>query len=103
LRAQWRAKKNKIKKLRIKEGIWCEDWKGMCELTRDFFQDLFTKDDLVELVLLMPLFEIRVSQEMNDLLCRDFIEEEIGVAWFQIGPLKAPGLDGFPTRFFQRN
>jgi hypothetical protein len=22
---------------------------------------------------------------------------------FQIGPLKAPGLDGFPARFFQRN
>ena len=28
---------------------------------------------------------------------------EISNALFQIGPLKAPGPDGFPARFFQRN
>ena len=51
----------------------------------------------------MPLFEKRVTQDMNDRLCKDFTEEEIGDALFQIGPLKAPGPDGFPARFFQRN
>ena len=34
---------------------------------------------------------------------RNFSDEEIGDALFQIGPLKAPGPDGFPARFFQRN
>jgi hypothetical protein len=32
-----------------------------------------------------------------------FTEKEISDALFQIGPLKAPGPDGFPTRFLQRN
>ena len=51
----------------------------------------------------MPLFEKRVTQDMNDRLCKDFTEEEIGDALFQIGPLKVPGPDGFPACFFQRN
>jgi hypothetical protein len=32
---------------------------------------------------------------MNESLCKEFTEEEIGDALFQIGPLKAPGIDGF--------
>lgn len=34
---------------------------------------------------------------------REFTHEEIGDALFQIGPLKAPGPDGFPACFFQCN
>jgi hypothetical protein len=32
------------------------------------------------------------------MLCMEFSD-----ALFQIGPLKVPGPDGFPRRFFQRN
>jgi hypothetical protein len=31
------------------------------------------------------------------------LDEEIGDAMFQIGPLKVPGPDGFPARFFQKH
>lgn len=44
-----------------------------------------------------------VSEDTNDLLCKDFSDEEIGDALFQIGPHKAPGHDGFLDPFFQRN
>lgn len=44
-----------------------------------------------------------MTADMNDNLCRPFSEEEISDALFQIGPLKAPGPDGLPARFFQRN
>lgn len=36
-------------------------------------------------------------------MCSPFTDREIGDALFQIRPLKAPGLDGFPARFFQRH
>jgi hypothetical protein len=41
--------------------------------------------------------------EMNERLCKEFTGEEISNALFRIGPLKAPGPDGFPARFFQRH
>jgi hypothetical protein len=44
-----------------------------------------------------------VSLQMNDEICRDFTDEEISDALFQIGPLKAPGTDDFQSRFYQRN
>jgi hypothetical protein len=44
-----------------------------------------------------------IDAEMNDKLCAPFTEKEISDALFQIGPLKAPGPDGFPARFLQRN
>jgi hypothetical protein len=40
---------------------------------------------------------------MNTGLYKEFTSEEISNALFQIGPIKAPGPDGFPARFFQKN
>ncbi|KAL9666352.1 hypothetical protein QQ045_000682 [Rhodiola kirilowii] len=44
-----------------------------------------------------------VSEGMNSLLLRDNSEEEIKVVVFSLGPLKAPGIDGFPAIFFIKN
>jgi hypothetical protein len=40
---------------------------------------------------------------MNERLCKDYSDDEIGNALFQIGPLKAPSKDCFPARFFERH
>lgn len=52
---------------------------------------------------ILDLMEPLVTPDMNSKLLEDFSDEEIGNALFQIGPLKAPGPDGLPARFFQRN
>lgn len=52
---------------------------------------------------IIPLVNPLVSRDMNDNLCKPFPEQEISDPLFQTGPLKAPGRDGFPVRFFQRN
>ena len=60
-------------------------------------------DDLVDLSHIISLVNPLVSDDMNEELCKPFTDQEICDALFQMRPLKAPGPDGFPARFFQRN
>jgi hypothetical protein len=99
----WRARKNRIKKLRDDRGVWQDDPKVMGKLATDYFHNLLEVDQSLDPTPLVNLFEEKVSPEMNAKLCDEFSEKEISDALFQIGPLKAPGPDGFPARFFQRN
>jgi hypothetical protein len=72
-------------------------------LANDYFKNMYTKDDLVVPELIEELIEPMVDQQTNDDLTKDFTDDEISNDLFQIGPLKAPSVDGFPARFFQRN
>jgi hypothetical protein len=67
-----------------------------------FFKSLYEADPGVCPNELLDLVRVKISEEMNTQLCREFSGEEISNALFQMGPLKAPGPDGFPARFFQR-
>jgi hypothetical protein len=102
-KATWRAKKNKIRILKTEEGQTVVKQNELETLANDYFTKMYTKDMLVAPELIEELIEQKVNQQMNDDLTRDFTDREIGDALFQIGPLKAPGVDGFPARFFQRN
>jgi hypothetical protein len=102
-RAAWRARKNRIMKLRRGDGEWVHDKEEMKGMVNDYFRTLYEKDENVDPQVITGLFEHCVTNDINDGLCKPFTEEEIGNALFQIGPLKAPGPDGFPARFFQRN
>jgi hypothetical protein len=102
-RAAWRARKNKIRKLKGDDGEWVQDKEEMAGMINDYFNLLFTKDDHIDPQEVVNLFDAQISDDMNDDLCKPFSDDEIGNALFQIGPLKAPGPDGLPARFFQRN
>jgi hypothetical protein len=101
--AVWRARKNKIKKLKDSEGIWKDEPPDMERMATAYFQDLFTRDPSLKADQLLAMIQEKVTGSMNDTLCMEFTDEEISDAMFQIGPLKAPGVDGFPARFYQRN
>jgi hypothetical protein len=102
-KASWRHKKNKVRKLRRNDGTWTMDPGEMENMSRDFFEGLFTRDENVDPAIIIDMLHERVDEAMNEKLCAPFSEKEIGDALFQIGPLKAPGPDGFPARFMQRN
>lgn len=69
----------------------------------DYFSSLFERDDQVDPQSVADLLEPAITDQMNEELCKPYTAEEISNALFQIGPLKAPGPDGYPARFFQRN
>jgi len=74
----------------------------MVGLVNSYFNDLYTKNPNVEPQVLTSLFECCISEEMNMSLCKPYAKEEVADALFQIGPRKAPNLDGFLIHFFQR-
>jgi hypothetical protein len=72
----------------------------MERMTNSFFKELFTRDLSLNANDVSQLIENKVTEQMNNVLTRDFNDEEISNALFQIRPLKAHGPDGFPARFF---
>jgi hypothetical protein len=102
-KAMWRPKKNKIKGLKKADGSWCTEEQELQGMADTFFKSLFLKDSSINPDEVVDLFEPKVTDNLNDELCKPYSPEEIADALFQIGPLKAPGPDGLPARFFQRN
>lgn len=101
--ATWRRKKNKIEKLKRVDGSWAESTKEIHKEINSFFKDLYKKEEDVNPQNLIDLIPRRVKDYMNEALTKPFSDSEVSDALFQIGPLKSPGPDGFPARFFQRN
>lgn len=80
--AMWRARKNKITKLKNHDNEWCEDPKVLQTMVVDFFRDLYSADSNVDPSKLIDLMNMKITDDMNEALCRSFIAEEISDALF---------------------
>ena len=101
MRALWRSKKNKIKRLKKLDGSWCTDQAEMRHIAQQYFEEVFTRDDCLEPEEVVNLVEAKVTDEMNLSLCKPYSNEEISDALFQIGPLKAQAQMVFLLAFFK--
>jgi hypothetical protein len=99
-KAKWRARRNKIKKLKDNDGVWKEVPSEMERMASSYFKEIFTRDPSLNADAIINMTQEKVTVDMNDDLCKDFSDEEISDALFQIGPLKAPGVDGFHAWFY---
>jgi hypothetical protein len=54
---------------------------------------MYQADPVVQPDELLQLFQPCISDEANEHLCKEFSEQEIANALFQMGPLKAPWPD----------
>ncbi|CAM8957099.1 unnamed protein product [Rhodiola kirilowii] len=103
--ASHRKQKNWISKLKDSQGALHEDEEKMMEIVSAYFNSLFQSSIAqneeridAELRELIP----SITAGMNEELLKDISEEEIKRALFSLGPLKAPGIDGFPAIFYQK-
>lgn len=83
-KAVWRAKKNKIIKLKDASERWVTSQEELEALATSYFQDLFTRYPNLNPEEIVQLFEHKVTPDMNEDLCRDFSEKEIADALLRL-------------------
>jgi ribonuclease HI len=100
-KARARGRTNSIRSLTDSNGQVVTKQEDLERLACAFYQNLFTAQQDVDPALICQYVPRRVTEEMITELDREFTEEEVERALFQMKPGKAPGADGFNAGFFQ--
>jgi hypothetical protein len=98
-----RARQNWIHSLTLEDGSTCSDQNVLKSQAKSFYKNLFKAQDDCNLNAILQFVPGKVSNEMNNFLCRPFDPGEVETALFMMKPNKSPGPDGFTAGFFQRH
>lgn len=96
-----RRQRNQIERLKDENGVWRCEPKDLGGIIKNHFQSLFNTPVVRNFDDIISLIDPVISAEINAALTKPVVREEVRAAVFQMGPLKAPGSDGFPGLFYQ--
>ena len=102
LTASYRKQRNRIFKLRDANDRWITDTQELKNAVKIHFADIFRSTGNRDFSRLISLVPRMISEDMNQSLCKEVSDAEILAAVNHLGPLKAPGKDGFPGFFFRK-
>ena len=92
-----------IKALHNSLGAIVVDPDELKTMVNNFYQTLYTSEEVQGMDAVLTHVPRRVSDEMNTMLNAVYTKEEVKTTLFQMFPTKAPGPDGFPAHFYQRH
>jgi hypothetical protein len=102
-KARARARGDKIRGLKNDAGDLICEQEQMETMASQFFQELFTAREDLDLALVCKDVPRKITEPMGgQLLDRAFTGEEVERALFQMSPHKAPRPDGFTSGFFKK-
>jgi hypothetical protein len=101
-RASARRRTNKINFLARYDGSITENQDEIKGMVQSFYDNLFTTQPCGSHDVVLQAIPRKVDDNMNADLCKPYTDEEIKIALFQMGPIKAPGPDCFPALFFTK-
>ncbi|KAK6121388.1 hypothetical protein DH2020_044870 [Rehmannia glutinosa] len=86
-------------------GVWITDEKLIAEEIEKYFNSIFSTSSPLpqDMEQIISAVRTRIPADFAEDLERPFTSDEVKKAIFSMGPLKAPGPDGFQPIFFQKN
>lgn len=96
-----RAKKNRMKSLKLENGRPGVKQQEIEAAVVSFYRNLFTAQETLEMEQILEYVPQKVTVVMNESLIRPYSAREVEKALFMMGPNKASGLDGFTAGFYQ--
>ncbi|CAL8157860.1 unnamed protein product [Prunus armeniaca] len=101
LTAVIRRRRNKIKRLKNNDGLLVEKAAGIKALAVEYFSGQFNQVQVAVPDMVLPNLFPGISNDDLALLGKNIELDEVKESLFNIGSLKAPGVDGFPACFYQ--
>jgi hypothetical protein len=98
-----RRKKYQIIKIQDERGTTWETPEAIKVAFVDYFTNLFMAGGGGNIKPCLQNISTKVTDGMNSDLLKAFTSEEVTQARQQMGPLKAPGPDGYPAGFFSKS
>ncbi|XP_057425675.1 uncharacterized protein LOC130719041 [Lotus japonicus] len=101
-KATQRRKRNLIEEIKDDQGRSFEKNVDIARVLQKYFEDIFTSSNPSGVDEVATLVGGRVTEAHRRILSTPFTRDEVEEALFQMHPIKAPGLDGFPALFYQK-
>lgn len=98
-----RRRQNRVRALKDRNGDWVEEEAEVESMVNDFYKTLFQEEQVDRPWASTHHSWPEITQDEWAMLGKEVSNEEIKQAMFSIGGLKAPGRDGYPAIFFQKN
>jgi hypothetical protein len=102
-KAKARGRTNRIRALKRADGSEETEQEGLEAMAADFYSSLFLAQGNVQPSLICQYVPSKLTAQMGEMLERVYTAQEVENALFQMGPGKAPGVDGFTAGFFQKH
>jgi hypothetical protein len=101
--ASQKNRKKYIEKIKDIGGRLCQSNEDIQSAFIQYYDDLFTVGNEIDLEPYLNAMDCKVSLEMNSKLTAGLIVEEIHTALHQTAHMKAPGSNGYSVYFYQHN
>ena len=101
-RASQRKKKNTIKGLHDKDGVWQTDMGKITSIVEEYYDDLFKAQTQRHMERVLEVVENVVTDDMAQSLTQPYSEDDVRRALFSMHPSKSPRPNGMTPFFFQK-